>query len=55
MLIILLESANKNLLLGYMPESLGLFIFGIILIVFAIGLRWFFNRGANEGNEKNFK
>ena len=36
---ILLDTVNSNLLLGFMPESLGLLIFGVSLIFFAVGLR----------------
>lgn len=35
---------NNNLLLGVMPEYLGLLVFGFALIGFAIVLRWFFGR-----------
>lgn len=35
---------TNNLLLGVMPESLGLFVFGLGLIAFAITLRWFFGK-----------
>ena len=45
------EATNKNSLLGKMPESLGLLLFGIGLIVFAISLRWFFNRGEETAKE----
>lgn len=38
--MILLQMTNQNLLLGFMPESLGLLIFGIGLIGLTIGLRW---------------
>ena len=59
MLVFLFEAANKNLLLGFMPESLGLLLFGFGLIAFAVSLRWIFNRNeavdkkripTNEGN-----
>lgn len=51
MFALLVETANKNLLLGFMPESLGLLIFGIGLIVFAVSLRWVFNRAEKMINE----
>jgi hypothetical protein len=44
MYALLLELTNKNLLLGFMPESLGLLLFGIGLIAFAVSLRRVFNR-----------
>lgn len=51
MFALLVETANKNLLLGFMPESLGLLLFGIGLIVFAVSLRWIFNRTEKMINE----
>lgn len=53
MFAILLDATNKNLLLGFMPESLGLLLFGIGLIAFAVSLRWVFNRNE-ETSEKVF-
>jgi hypothetical protein len=44
MLAILLDAMNGNLLLGFMPESLGLLIFGVTLIFSAVGLRRILNR-----------
>lgn len=44
MFILLFEVANKNLLLGFIPESLGLLLFGIGLIAFAVSLRKILNR-----------
>jgi hypothetical protein len=49
--MILLQVTNQNLLLGVMPESLGLLIFGIGLVVLTIGLRWILKR--SEENAKN--
>lgn len=54
-ILILADVSSGNLLLGFMPESLGLLIFGFILIAFAFSLRRFFNRGKSEiveGGEK---
>ncbi len=31
---------SKNLILGVVPETLGMFLFGLVLVVLAIGLRW---------------
>lgn len=45
--LLLVETTNKNLLLGFMPESLGMLLFGIGLIGFAVGLRWVFSRVEN--------
>ena len=44
MFVLLFEVTNKNLLLGFMPESLGLLLFGVGLIAFAASLRRVFNR-----------
>ena len=49
------ELTNKNLLLGFMPESLGLLLFGAGLIAFAVSLRRVFNRkDAGEEQYKQF-
>ena len=52
MFTLLLEVTNKNLLLGFMPESLGMLLFGVGLIAFAVSLRRIFNRKETEGNFK---
>lgn len=44
MLVILFDATNGNLLLGFMPEALGLLIFGVVLVTFAVGLRRMFDR-----------
>ena len=46
--LILADVSNGNLLLGFVPESVGLLIFGFILIAFAITMRRLFNRGKSE-------
>ncbi|MGI8787497.1 MAG: hypothetical protein ACR2HG_07045 [Pyrinomonadaceae bacterium] len=51
MLVILFDLTNKNLLLGFIPESLGLLLFGIGLIAFAVSLRWIFNRNEENGKQ----
>ncbi len=33
---------NDNLLLGVVPETVGLLLFGLALIAVTVGLRWFF-------------
>ncbi|HLM62588.1 MAG TPA: PEP-CTERM sorting domain-containing protein [Pyrinomonadaceae bacterium] len=53
MFALLFELTNRNLLLGFMPESLGLFLFGVGLIGFAVSLRRVFNR--RETIEENYK
>ena len=52
--MILAEIMNSNLLLGVMPEYLGLMIFGFALIAFAIVLRWFFGRQNSAERAKVF-
>lgn len=54
MTTILLDAADGNLLLGFVPESLGLLIFGIALIVLAVILRRIFKRSDEHQADKNF-
>ena len=51
MLTLLFEVTNVNLLLGFMPESIGLLLFGVALVVFAVSLRRVFNRRDEAGRE----
>ena len=46
----LAEIANGNLLLGVVPESLALLMFGVSLIVFTVGVRRIMDRkdGVNK-------
>ncbi len=54
MLVILFDATNGNLLLGFLPESLGLLIFGVALVTFAVGLRRIFNRrDERQATEKS--
>ncbi|MDQ6785841.1 MAG: hypothetical protein M3033_03345 [Acidobacteriota bacterium] len=50
MIEFLADEANKNLLLGGVPESIGLLIFGVILIVSAVSLRRLFNENEKKLN-----
>ena len=52
---ILLDANNNNLILGFMPESLGLLIFGVALILFAVGLRRIFNRNDERQTIEKFE
>jgi hypothetical protein len=54
---IFLELTNQNMLLGFMPESLGLLLFGIGLIALTVILRGIFRRveKANEEKRVDFK
>ena len=48
---IFLQTTNQNSLLGFVPESLGLLLFGIGLIALTVLLRWVFSR-VESGNER---
>jgi hypothetical protein len=48
----LFDVTNRNLLLGFMPESLGLLIFGIGLILLTIGLRRILKREEKNADSK---
>jgi hypothetical protein len=48
MFLFLLEASN--LLLGSIPETAGLLLFGITLISITVGLRWFLNENGKEAN-----
>lgn len=43
---------KSNLLIGNIPESLGLLILGVALIVLTIGLRWFTNEDEKKDNNE---
>jgi hypothetical protein len=47
-----LELTNQNLLLGVMPESLGLLLFGIGLIALTVILRKILSRFESVEDEK---
>lgn len=51
-LAVLFDVASRNLLLGFVPESLGLLLFGGFLIAFAASLRWLFNRSEEMTRER---
>ena len=51
MFTLLFEAANANLFLGFMPESLGLLLFGVVLIVCAVGLRRILNHSEKAKKE----
>jgi hypothetical protein len=52
---IFLDVTNQNLLLGYVPESLGLLLFGVGLIVLTVVLRWILSRVENGNEQKQVK
>ncbi len=49
--IFLFEAANKNSLSGFVPEQIGLLIFGAVLIAFAAGLRRVFSQTGKNNLE----
>ena len=49
---IFLQTTNQNMFLGIVPESLGLLLFGIGLIVLTFVLRWIFKRLAAVKEEE---
>lgn len=52
--MILAEITNNNLLLGVMPEYLGLLAFGFALIVFTVVLRRIFGRQDDSRSAEVF-
>ncbi len=52
---ILFDTASGNLLLGFIPESLGLLIFGVALVVFAVCLRRVFDRNDKQRAVEKFE
>ncbi len=49
--LLLLQTANQNSILGYVPESVGLLLFGVGLIGVTIALRWLFKKGEGVGGK----
>ena len=52
---ILFDATNNNLILGFMPESLGLLIFGVAMISFAVGLRRILSRNDERQAVEKFE
>ena len=52
---IFLEVTNQNMLLGFIPESLGLLLFGIGLIVLTVILRGVFRRVEKANEDEQVK
>lgn len=48
--IFLLEVLNTKSLTGFVPESIGLLVFGVILFAFAAGFRRIFDSGEEREN-----
>lgn len=51
--MLLAELSNGNLLLGFLPESIGLLIFGSGLIGFTVLVRWIFKQKDQKETEQN--
>lgn len=49
-MFLLFEVASQSLIPGFIPESLGLLIFGVVLVLFAIGLRRFMKHDENKAD-----
>ena len=47
-MFLLFEGVNEYRILEVIPESLEVLIFGVGLILFAIGLRWFMKRNVKS-------
>ena len=46
----LFEVSDSNLIFGFMSETADIFVFGLLLIILAIGLRWILKqeKGKND-------
>ncbi len=45
-MFLLFDVTNQGLILGYFPESLGVLIFGVALVLLTVALRALLKRGA---------
>ena len=51
-MFLLFEVVGQELILGVVPESFEVLIFGVALVLLAVGLRWLMKRGeANVRHE----
>ena len=46
------EVATQNLILGVVPESLEVLIFGVALVLLTIGLRWVLKRSEKDAGSE---
>ena len=46
------EAATQNLILGVVPESLEVLIFGVALVLLTIGLRWVLKRSEKDAGSE---
>jgi hypothetical protein len=49
-MFLLFEVAGQGLILGIVPETLEVLIFGLALVLLAIGLRWLMKRADKNAN-----
>ena len=47
-MFLLFDVASRSLLLVFVPESLGVLIFGIALVLLTAGLRWVLKRSEKS-------
>jgi hypothetical protein len=50
--LFIFQAAKQNLLFGFIPESLGTLLFGVGLVLLAVGLRWIFKNIEKSANDK---
>jgi hypothetical protein len=55
LMAVLLQVSNQNLLLGFIPESLGLLLFGVGLIALTMILRGIFRRVEKTSDDKRIE
>ena len=55
LMAVFLHLANQNLLLGFIPESLGLLLFGIGLVALTMILRGIFRRVEQSGEKERIE
>lgn len=48
----LFDFTNQNLILGVVPESLGLLVFGVGLVLLTVGLRRFMKRSERNADSE---
>lgn len=44
MIVILMQTLDKSGFFDFIPEPFGVLLFGVVLVGFAVSLRWFFKR-----------
>ena len=47
-MFLLVDVASQALILGFVPESLEVLIFGVALVLLTVGLRWFMKRSEKS-------